>query len=119
MLKRFALHDENLGGRRVGTLTYDTARKAFAMDVDPGVPIADLPLSLEILVHRGDYAIGHDWAMRWVRARICPPGRHNIREILAELGLDAYDEFGILAATEARCDKDGLYIAALAGENSD
>jgi hypothetical protein len=110
MSRDFALHDENSGDRQVGTFSYDTERKLFSMHVDSGIPVIDLPLSLEILVHRGNYDIGHDETLRWVRARICPPGRHNIREILSGIGLAEYDEFKILEATAARCDKDGLYL---------
>jgi hypothetical protein len=31
---------------------------------------------------------------------------------LREIGIAEYDEFEIIAATEARCDKDGLYFGA-------
>jgi len=48
--------------------------------------------------------------MQWIQGRICPPGRHNIREILKDNGLDEYDEFGLLMVTKGRCDKDGLYL---------
>jgi hypothetical protein len=82
------------------------------MTVDRAIPLDDLPLSLELLVHRGEYEVGHDDTLRWVKARICPPGRHNISEILREIGIKEYDEFAIINATKAKCDKDGLYIAA-------
>jgi hypothetical protein len=104
-----------MGDRQVGTFVYDTASKRFAMTVDGSIPLDDLPLSLELLVLNGIYDIGHDDALLWIRERICPPGRHNIHEILSEIGIDEYDEFSIIAATEARCDKDGLYFAAMPG----
>ena len=75
-----------------------------------------LPLSLEILVHKGNYAPGHDDVLRWVRGRICPPGRHNINEILAGIGLSEYDEFKLLEATGAKCDKDELYMLEIMEE---
>ena len=80
------------------------------MRVDSCIPLADLPLSLEILVHRGNYALGHEETLGWVRGRICPPGRHNIGEILAGIGLREYDEFKMLEATGAKCDRDELYL---------
>ena len=110
MLKSFALHDANLNDKQVGIFTYDAETKQFAMSIDRSIPVEDLPLSLELLTHKGNYNIGHDDTIRWVRSRICPPGRHNIREILSELGLKEYDEFEIISATKARCDKDELYI---------
>ena len=110
MLKSFALHDANLNDKKVGTFTYDTNKKCFAMMIDSSISIKDLPLSLELLIHNGNYIIEHDDVIRWVRSRICPPGRHNIREILSELGLEEYDEFEIIYATKAKCDKDDLYI---------
>jgi hypothetical protein len=113
MLKNFALHDNDMDDRRVGTFAYDTATKQFAMTVDSSIPLEELPLSLELLVTDGVYDIGHDDALGWVRARICPPGRHNIHEILNEIGIAEYDEFSIISATEAKCDKDGLYILPL------
>ena len=110
MLRSFVLHDANLDDRQVGTFTYNTDTKQFAMTVDNSIPLEDLPLSLELLASKGNHEIGHDDTIRWVRARICPPGRHNIREILSEIGLKEYDEFGIILATEAKCGKDDLYI---------
>jgi len=109
----FALHDENLCGRQVGRFSYDEASKAFSMSVDSGVPLSDLPLSLEALVHKGNYLLGHEETLRWVRGRICPPGRHNINEILSGIGLKEYDEFKMIEATAGRCDKDSLYLKEL------
>ena len=113
MLKSFALHDANLNDRQVGVFSYDSDLKQFSMSVDSSIPLNDLPLSLELLVHKGNYNIGHDDALRWVKSRICPPGRHNIREILDEVGLSEYDEFGLILATKAKCGNDDLYIAEL------
>ena len=110
MLKSFALHDADRENRQIGTFTYDTELKQFSMTVDSKIPPEDLPLSLELLVFKGNYEIGHDDTKRWVSGRICPPGRHNIREILSEVGLKEYDEFGLILATKAKCGKDALYI---------
>jgi len=107
------LHDGNLSGRQVGMLSYDEEHKRFSMSVDRNVPIADLPLSLEVLVHKGNYQIGHEATLHWVRARLCPPGRHNIKEILSGIGLKEYDEFKMIAATAGKCDKDDLYLVEL------
>ena len=113
MLRSFAIHDANLNDIQVGMLTYDTGHQQFMIMVDDSVNIDDLPLSLELLVHNENYNIGHDDAIRWVRSRICPPGRHNIREILSEIGIPEYDEFEIIAATEGKCGNDDLYLVEL------
>jgi len=110
MLKSFALCDGKLDNKRVGTFSCDTERKTFSLRVDNSIPLADLPLSLEMLVHKGDYIFGHEDTLRWVRMRLCPPGRHNIREILSGIGLSEYDEMKMLEASGARCDRDELFI---------
>jgi hypothetical protein len=67
-------------------------------------------LSLEGFVNRQIYNLSHENVLRWIRGRICPPGRHNIREILKDNGLKEYDEFGLLMLTMAKCDKDDLFL---------
>ena len=115
MLKNFVLYDGNLDNRQVGVFSYDAEKKQFAMSIDNSISIDDLPLSLEILVHKGNYQVGHDDALRWVRGRICPPGRHNINEILSGINLKEYDEFELIAATGAKCDKDEVYMLEIDG----
>ena len=110
MLRSFALHDGNLQGIRIGSFTYDTVNHRFAMTIDRNIPIDDLPLSLECFAFRGKYELSHEDSLRWIGGRICPPGRHNIREILKDNGLDEYDEFGLLMVTGGKCDKDELYL---------
>ena len=114
MLRDFALHDGNLDGRQVGTFSYDTAARRFAMTIAKDIAMDDLPLSLECFAHRGIYELSHEDALRWMKGRICPPGRHNIREILRDNGLATYDEFGLLMVTGARCGLDGLYLCEVA-----
>lgn len=113
MLKTFALYDKDNNDKKVGVLSYDTGSKQFGIEVSDGIPVEELPLSLEIRVKDDARVIGNDEAISWVRSRICPPGRHNILEILHEYGLKEYDEFELLMVTKAQCDKDGLYLADL------
>jgi len=110
MSRVFALHDGNLNDRQVGRLSYDEDSKRFSMSVDSGIPISDLPLSLEVLVNKGNCEFGHEDTLRWVRWRLCPPGRQNIMEILAGIGLKEYDEFKMIEASAGKCDKDELYL---------
>jgi len=110
MLYNFVLCDGDFGTKQVGTFSYDTESKTFAMTIDENVKKSDLPLSLEGFANRNKYILSHEDAMRWIRGRICPPGRHNMRDILKDNGLDEYDEFELLMITNAKCDKDSLYI---------
>jgi len=83
------------------------------MTITENVPNEELPLSLEGFANNKKYVLSHEDALRWIRGRICPPGRHNIREILKDNGLNEYDEFGLLMITKAKCDKDNLYLSPL------
>ena len=113
MLRNFALCDGNLGGRQVGTFSYDLVARQFAMTIQEDLPKEALPLSLEGFANSGKYELSHEDVLRWIRGRICPPGRHNIREVLKDNGLEEYDEFGLLMTTMAKCGKDDLYLVPL------
>jgi len=110
MLRNFALRDGDLNDKQVGIFTYDTKTKQFSMKINEDIPKDELPLSLEGFVNRQKYLLSNENVLRWIRGRICPPGRHNIREILKENGLTEYDEFGLLMITKGKCDKDCLYL---------
>jgi len=113
MLRSFVLNDGNLGGMQVGALTYDTETRQFTMKITMDLQPDVLPLSLEGFAFRGKHELTHEDSLRWIRGRICPPGRHNIREILRDNGLDEYDEFSLLMLTMAKCDKDELYLSEI------
>jgi len=111
MLHSFALCDGDLNDKQVGTFSYDTETKKFAMTIANDIAIAELPLSLEGFASKGKFTLPHEDSLRWIRGRICPPGRHNIRDILNDNDLSEYDEFALLMITNAKCDKDALYFA--------
>jgi len=110
MLRNFVILDGNLGDKQVGAFSYDILTKRFSMTISKDTPKEDLPLSLEGFANRGKYDLSQEDVRRWIGGRVCPPGRHNIREILRDNGLEEYDEFGILMLTMAKCDKDDLYL---------
>jgi hypothetical protein len=110
MLHSFALCDGDLDNKQVGTFTYDSTSKQFAMTIADHIAPADLPLSLEGFANKKKYVLSHKDSLRWIRGRICPPGRHNIRDILRDNGLNEYDEFELLMVTKAKCDRDALYL---------
>ena len=113
MLRNFALCDGDLNNKQIGTFTYNMETKLFSMTITENILPEELPLSLEGFVNKKKYVLSHEDTLRWIRGRICPPGRHNIREILRDNGLNEYDEFGLLMITKAKCDKDNLYLSHL------
>ena len=48
--------------------------------------------------------------MRFVRSRIIPHGRANIREIMNSAGIKYYNEFDMLMYTSGRCSHDRMYL---------
>ena len=110
MLKNFALHDGNLDNKKVGTLTYDAESREFQMVLDKTVPLDMLPLSLRIFAHRDIYSLNNEHVLKWIKGRIAPPSRHNIKAIMKELEIKEYDEFVLLKETMGRCGKDELYL---------
>jgi len=113
MLHNFVIRDGDLDNRQVGTFSYDTESKQFSMTIANDIAKPDLPLSLENFTVKNKYELSHEDALRWIRGRICPPGRHNIRDILKFNGLNEYDEFGLLIVSDAKCDRDALYLERL------
>ena len=110
MLKAFAMRDGNLGDAQVGTLFYNNETQTFSMQISPHIPKEKLALSLDILVTRFGQNLNHQQVLLWIKGRICPPSRQNIREILKAHGLTKYDEFELLCLTLGRCGKDEVYL---------
>lgn len=113
MLKNFVVRDGDKEDVQVGTFSYDSTANQFAMTINKDIPVADLPLSLEGFANKNKYILSHSETLRWVRGRVCPPGRHNMRDILKENGLKTYDEFSLLMLHDAKCGMDGLYLEAV------
>jgi len=112
MLQNFVLCDGDLGDKQVGTFSYDAGSMQYTMTIAKDIAKSDLPLSLEGFVNRNKYDLSHEDALRWVRGRVCPPGRHNMRDILKDNGLREYDEFQLLITNNGKCDKDALYLVS-------
>jgi len=115
MLRKFAICDPAIENRQVATLYYETDKRQFSISIDRAADVAKLPLSLKMHAELGRFDLNEDFSMDWVRARVCPPSRHNISEILREIGLAEYDEFGILMYTKGESLMDDLFLV----ENAD
>ena len=51
-----------------------------------------------------------DISFMWVRERVIPSGRQNIKDILNNHRMKSYDEMRFLEISEGRCSQDSLYI---------
>ena len=111
MIRHFAIRDPALGGRQVAAMHYDDNTGQFRIDIDKAADVSKLPISLKVHAEQGRFELDEAFSMDWVRARVCPPSRHNISTILQEIGLEEYDEFGIIMYTQGRSLMDDLYIS--------
>jgi len=113
MQRQFAICDPKLNDKSVATLHYDTDRRQFTIKIDRAADVKKLPLSLKMHAELGRFELNEDFSMDWVRARICPPSRHNISTILQVIGIPEYDEFGILMHTNGESLMDDLFLRPL------
>lgn len=68
------------------------------------------PLLFTSYVKRKIYTIPRGISSLWVKERVIPSGRQNIKDILAQHHLQSYDEMKFLEISEGRCSQDNLYI---------
>jgi len=110
MQKQYAICSPYVNNEQVATLRYDETTKRFKISIDSTADITKLPISLKMHAEQGRFELNEDFSMDWVRARICPPSRHNISTILKEIGLPEYDEFGIITYTKGHSLMDDLFL---------
>ena len=111
-MKIFAVKDEaGICKTPLMWLIYSPAGKMFFIELPDEVDPLNIPMPLDSLYKRGIRTVGSEESMQWVRLRIVPPDRQNIAQILADLKLQAYDEFKLLEYTKGRCSHDDYYIA--------
>ena len=115
MLKQYAICNPAVfdGVYKVATLYYDTESKRYRIDIDKRADVDKLPISLKVHAEQGRYELDESFSMDWVRARVCPPSRHNILSILRDIGLSEYDEHGILMYTGGKSLMDDLFLEEL------
>jgi len=119
MQRQFAICNPATNNSGVATLYYDTDRRQFNIKIDNETDVKKLPLSLKMHAELGRFDLNEDFSMDWVRARICPPSRHNISTILHEIGLSEYDEFGILMHTNGVSLMDDLFLTEIVHVQAD
>lgn len=68
------------------------------------------PLLFASYVKKKIYTIPRDISFLWVKERVIPSGRQNIKSILAQHHMESYDEMKFLEISAGRCSQDSLYI---------
>lgn len=109
MIRKFKILDSSPNDW-YGYLNYDTSKKEFSIDLRDNINVSTCPPFFDVFIDRKQLHIDHEWAIRWVRERMMPPGRHAIGVALREMGLEEYDEFHILLYFMGHCDMDNCYI---------
>ena len=94
----------------VGIFLYTEVIKEFRVQIRKGIFDGRYPAIMGFYGIRGYNELPSNWAIRWVRERIIPHNRVNIKDILKSAGLKQYDEFGMLMYTNGRTCQDGAEL---------
>lgn len=108
-MNRYAIKRTNRN-KVVGILNYDEMARTYTIDIPDGVSSEEAPFMLSLFLKKGIHSLNQDASMRWVRSRIIPSSRQNIREILEENEMTAYDEHTLLLKNKGRSCQDEFYI---------
>jgi len=109
MNRRYAILSSRTN-EHIAVLSYNEIDKTFSICVREDIEANKLPFFFRLYAENGIRQLNHKIAFSWVRPRICPPSRHNIRDILRVHGLKEYDEMSLLKLTKGICGLDDLYI---------
>lgn len=93
-----------------GILIYDEEKEIYHVRIYRDHDINDMPAILALSAQQGDYDLDEKRSLMFVKARVVPPDRQNIGQILREIGAKYYSEFAILDYTSGRCCRDNFYI---------
>lgn len=93
-----------------GILLYYEKEKTCIVELPEYLDEWTAPLLFTSYVKRKIYTIPRDISFLWVKERVIPSGRQNIKDILAQHHLQSYDEMKFLEISEGRCSQDNLYI---------
>ena len=108
-MKIYEIHDEETKSF-IGTLLYYEKEKSFIIELTDSLDEWNAPLLFTNLVKKRIYTVPRDLSLLWVKERIIPSGRQNIRDILNNHKLKKYDEMKFLELAGGRCSQDSLYI---------
>ncbi len=107
----FEIRDASLDtGKLLGYLFYYSRSRRFFTELLNGITEWEAPFLFAEFVKNGQYSIGSEWSMKFVRQRIIPPDRQNLGSILKANHLSSYDEYSLLKLSEGRCAQDELFL---------
>lgn len=117
-MRVFAIHDESIDSiEPIGYLQYFERNKEYVIELRENLDEWDAPLLFQKKVHEGEYTILNELAYLWVKERVIPSGRQNIREILANSKISEYDEIALLSITKGICSQDECYLKEISYED--
>lgn len=83
-------------GYTCGKMTYNEETKEFKIYTDPNCNTYRMPAIMGCCARLGEYELTPEHCRMFIRARVIPPDRQNIGQILKKFGLKEYDEFEIM-----------------------
>ncbi len=108
-MKLFEIIDEN-EKKSIGVLIYYERAKEFIVELDDSLDEWTAPLLFSNLVKQQVYTMPRHISAMWVKGRIIPSNRQNIRGILKFHKMVSYDEMRLLELSGGKCSQDSLYI---------
>lgn len=112
-MRKFAIRNERFGEKDIAFLSYDETRKEYEIEVPETTKSGEAPLIIADFIQKNQRKIGKEWSLRWVRARVTPPERQNLGQILKANNMAEYDEFKLLVKNQGRCCQDECYIVEM------
>lgn len=120
MIRIFQILNEPYNDELEGWVAYNTETKRFAMRILEDFKGKHPDIRFMLFHNQCGYVnIPEFHVDRWVAARIVPPNRQNIADILNDCGLSEYDEFGLMLATEGRGQMDKYHIKELSDKSDE
>lgn len=108
-MKIFEIVDEE-NNLSIGILQYYEKEKTCIIELQDYLDEWSAPLLFTSYVKKHIYTMPRDISFMWVRERVIPSGRQNIKDILNNHRMKSYDEMRFLEISEGRCSQDSLYI---------
>lgn len=112
-MRKFAIRNERFGEKDIAFLSYDETRKEYEIEVPETTKSGEAPLIIADFIQRDERKISKEWSLRWVRARVTPPERQNLGQILKANNMTEYDEFKLLVKNQGRSCQDECYIVEM------
>lgn len=108
-MKIYEILDSELN-TAVGILLYYEKDDAFIIELQDDLTEWTAPLLFADHVKNGIFTVMREESRLWVRERIIPSGRQNIKDILDTHHLEKYEEIRFLEISRGKCSQDSMYL---------